>query len=632
MNLLSSERLQDSELVNIYALLSSELEGSESELAAEYARKGIAIAGQTGDTENLAYFYFRLAATYYYRSIYDSALACYDEVMRLVPDESRSARQDSLLIEALIDYGNVHNIRGNSPEALDYYFKALRKAEEMNMNKPVIDIYANIGQIYFSMNNFERCEEYFVRMRDLCNKLNDSLALAYALDGLCEVHAHRAEWDKALECADLANRIVSVHPEAKPSERMTGLLSLAMVWYDGFHDFDKALGYAVQALDYAEKCQQPLYVAHAQYQISSIYMGMKNYAAAEKAAREAFQADSSSAYVNTALHENITKANIMLGNRAAAMEYFERYKKWMNDYSNQNFQISLSEVEVKYESSKKDMEIISQSAKIAQSETERFVLTVVLAFLVIILALLSYILWLRIRRNRTLSEINATKDKFFNILSHDLRSPAIALRNGLKTLSGNVNVLNGNDIKEFASELLLTSDSQIELLESILNWARLQAGRMEYKPVKLDVATALRTELNIARTAATNKGVSLTTNIPADLSVTADPEMLRTVVRNLLNNAIKFTASGGNVSLNIQHTANRRCSFTVADNGTGMNDEQLKNIFRVDKRTSLLGTNGEQGTGLGLVVCKELVEKHGSKLTVTSVPAKGTQFRFDIAD
>jgi len=628
--MLTSGRSQDSELVNLYGELSRKLEGSESERSAEYARKGIALAEQLGDVESLAYLYFRLAGAYYYRSMYDSALVYQNEAISLIPEENRSKRQDTILTETLIDVGNIHNIRGSSPDALEYYFKALQIAEETKIEKPIIDIYANIGQIYFSMNNFEQCEEYFVRMRDLCYKLNDSLSLAYALDGLCEVHAHRAEWDKALECADLANRIVSVHPESKPSERLTGLLSLAMVWFDGFNEYEKALNYAKEALEYAEQCRQPLYVAHAQYQISSIYMGMKNYPAAEKAARQAFEADSSSAYVNTALHENITKANIALGNRTAAMEYFERYKKWMTEYSNQNFQISLTEMEVKYETSKKDMEIISKNATIAQRESERFVLAVVLVFLFIVLAMLSVILWMRSRRNRILAEINATKDKFFNIISHDLRSPAIAIRSGLKSMVENMKLMSVSEIKQFMSELFNASDNQVELLESILNWARIQAGRIEYKPALIDVGAALRTELNLARTAATNKGITLTADIPDDIFITADQEMLRTIVRNLLNNAIKFTKSGGCVSISTELTANRHCIITVTDNGTGMDEEQLKNLFRLDNRKSLHGTAGEQGTGLGLVVCKELVEKHGSKLNVTSEQGKGTRFWFDI--
>ncbi|MDR1779774.1 MAG: hypothetical protein LBR50_03460 [Tannerella sp.] len=627
---LLSGRLNGAALVNLYGELSRKLEGSESERAADYARKGMTLAEQLGDIESLAYLFFRLAGTYYYRSMYDSALVCYNEAIALIPENSRTKRQDTILTEVLIDVGNVYNIRGNSPSALEYYFKALKIADESKIKRSIIDIYANIGQIYFSMNNFEQCEEYFIRMRDLCSEVNDSLAMAYALDGLCEVHAHRAEWDKALECADLANRIVSVHPDAKPSERLTGLLSLAMVWLDGFHDYDKALDFAKQSLNYAEQCRQPLYVAHAQYQISSIYMDMKNYAEAEKAALKAFEADSSSAYVNTALHENITKANIMLGNMTAAMEYFERYKKWMNEYSNQNFQIALSEMEVKYETTKKDMEIISANATIAQRETERFILAIGLIFLFVVLAMLSWILWMRIRRNRALALINATKDKFFNIISHDLRAPANSLRTGLQLVHRTAETLKPDEVKEYSSELLKTADGQIELLDSILDWARVQAGRLEYNPSRIDLAAELRNELHLIRTSAKNKGITLTVNIADDTFVHADRAMLCTVVRNLLNNAVKYTSSGGEVCLEVAPLEHNRYAFTVSDNGTGMTAEQLDNLFRIDKRTSVNGTAGEKGTGLGLVVCKELVEKHGSTLTVKSEPGKGTSFRFEI--
>jgi len=106
--------------------------------------------------------------------------------------------------------------------------------------------------------------------------------------------------------------------------------------------------------------------------------------------------------------------------------------------------------------------------------------------------------------------------------------------------------------------------------------------------------------------------------------------MIRTIVRNLLNNAIKFTLSGGTVSLTTEKYSGDRCTILICDNGTGMNEAQLKNLFRLDNRFSHFGTAGEQGTGLGLVVCKDLIEKHGSKLFVSSIPGKGSRFWFDV--
>jgi signal transduction histidine kinase len=276
----------------------------------------------------------------------------------MLDGKTTAEKGNAILAATLVDMGNIHNIRGNSHTALEYYFRVLKLSGMDNTaDINLINTYANMGQIYLTMNNFAQSESYFRKMEQVCIDAGDSLSLAYALDGLCEVYLHNRQLEKALECAEIANRIVSVHPDATPREKMTGLLSLATVWFEGYRDEDRASRYAVDALGYAEQCNQPLYIAHALCQMSSIYLSQKKYLAAEETALRAFAADSTSSYVNTALHENIVKANIMLGNRNKAEDYFTRYKKWVNDYSQKNFQASLTEMEVKYETEKKETQI-----------------------------------------------------------------------------------------------------------------------------------------------------------------------------------------------------------------------------------------------------------------------------------
>ncbi|MDR1525223.1 MAG: ATP-binding protein, partial [Tannerella sp.] len=185
-------------------------------------------------------------------------------------------------------------------------------------------------------------------------------------------------------------------------------------------------------------------------------------------------------------------------------------------------------------------------------------------------------------------------------------------------------------LKEFYHELLDSANSNVELLNNLLNWAQVQTGRMQFKPTAADLSGTLRDEICLIRRMAEQKGVNFNVEIPVRTFVTADPRMLATIVRNLLTNAVKFTPEGGTVTLSAEMTEEKKAEITITDTGTGMTQEQITSLFCLDSRPSQPGTAGEQGTGLGLTVCREMLERHGSVLQIESQPNRGSRFRFVI--
>jgi signal transduction histidine kinase len=185
-------------------------------------------------------------------------------------------------------------------------------------------------------------------------------------------------------------------------------------------------------------------------------------------------------------------------------------------------------------------------------------------------------------------------------------------------------------LKRFYAELLRSANSEVELLNDLLSWARVQTGRMPFMPETFDAASVLQGEISLIRNMADSKGVAFDVGIPDGTLVNADSRMFSVIVRNLLTNAVKFTGKDGNVALAVEKTSADKCTVTVSDTGMGMTTDQLRNLFRIDNPSSTSGTSGEQGTGLGLTVCKELVEKHGSTLHVDSEPGKGSRFWFTL--
>lgn len=233
-------------------------------------------------------------------------------------------------------------------------------------------------------------------------------------------------------------------------------------------------------------------------------------------------------------------------------------------------------------------------------------------------------------KNAQLHELNAGKDKFFSIIAHDLRSPFNALLCLTEIISERFDSLPADKLKEYLAKLRLSSERLYDLLENLLTWSLLQRGLMEYRPKVFDLSKIANEIVELFISNAEQKNITLVHSVPSEIQVSADYAMVSTVVRNLVSNALKFTNSGGAIKVSAQASTSRLVEIAVEDNGTGMNAEDLEKLFRIDVQHTNAGTAGEQGTGLGLHLCKDLIERNGGKLWVESLVGKGTIFRFTL--
>lgn len=313
-----------------------------------------------------------------------------------------------------------------------------------------------------------------------------------------------------------------------------------------------------------------------------------------------------------------------------ALSNLEHYMLLNDSLFKESSQKQINEFQVKYETQEKELEIIRQQSEIDRHKTKQHIYIGGLIVAGILLIFLFIIVQLRNKRNHALAETNATKDKFFSIISHDLKNPAISLRDALQQLINHGDKWDSDSLSLYYEELLKSANGQVELLYNLLNWAQVQTGRMPYNPTQLDLTAELRPDIALIKNITDSKGITLDIRMPDSAIVTGDRNMLTTVVRNLLTNAVKFTDKGGRVTLEIKPEGKEGYTVSVADTGIGMSREQMETFFRIDSQRSLIGTAGEQGSGLGLVVCKELIEKHGSSLHVESEIGKGSLFRFKV--
>ncbi len=227
-----------------------------------------------------------------------------------------------------------------------------------------------------------------------------------------------------------------------------------------------------------------------------------------------------------------------------------------------------------------------------------------------------------------LKELNASKDRFFSIIAHDLKGPFQGLLGYSELLSRDIDRLDKEEIADFAKNLHSSSAQLFKLLENLLQWSRIQRGVIEYNPSDFLLYEVAVMNVDLINPNASRKNITVENKIEPDISVFADINMLNTVIRNLLSNAVKFTHKDGKIVLDASKTSTGKIKVYVSDNGVGMEDGDLKNLFKIDRQHTTTGTSNETGTGLGLILCKELVEKNGGEISVMSTPGEGTTFSF----
>ncbi|MDR1129578.1 MAG: hypothetical protein LBK96_01170 [Prevotellaceae bacterium] len=638
-----AEAAPDTTLVNLYFETGKEYEKTDMDSAVFFYRK----AGDLSDRIKWTAGQFRFTEEYggilQLKGLLDSALAVNERGLAI----ATASGNETHIATANSHIGNLYFYRNEYTRSLNYHLKAVSFFEKADSTRYLAVEYDLIQINYYNLKDYDRAIEYGNRALNLMSGDPDNLFLCNICMNLGNnyIDSHPRRYREAWDAYTNALRIAKLHNNLFNEFLIE--INLAYYFYVQHNpDLKQAEPHLQRGLELCEIFDAPYAHGILYQEMSDVEWIKGNFdksrywiaKAMEIAEKNHFTADIGTCYkilANLALNEKD-----YTGHR----DYVWKADSIRNELTGETVLKSARELEVKYETEKKELQLAGQQAVIGRQKAVGFALAGGLALLAIILFLLWYMLWLRSKRNRALSSLNtaleerndalagmnATKDRFFSIISHDLRNPALAQRNALQMLSDHSGQWDAATLKEFYRELLDSADSNVELLNNLLNWAQVQTGRIQFKPTAIDLSDTFRDEIRLIRRTAAQKGVSFNVEMPDRAIVTADPRMLATIVRNLLTNAVKFTPEGGTVTLSVEKIDATKTEITVTDTGTGMTHEQIATLFSLDSRPPQQGTAGEQGTGLGLTVCREMLERHGSILQIESYPNRGSRFRFVI--
>lgn len=232
--------------------------------------------------------------------------------------------------------------------------------------------------------------------------------------------------------------------------------------------------------------------------------------------------------------------------------------------------------------------------------------------------------------NQELQELNKTKDKFFSIIAHDLKSPFQGLLGLSEFMAMEDSNFTKTELLTYAKEMHKSASNLYKLLENLLDWARIQRGTISFRQQELDLSFIVFQSIEVINQMALQKGITIINKVPINEIVLADEKMVETILRNLLSNAVKFTNRDGMINVMTKKINDKMIEVSVSDNGIGISEKNIQLLFKIGEKISSKGTDNEPSTGLGLLLCKEFVEKQGGQIWVESEEGKGSTFKFTL--
>lgn len=581
--------------------------------------------GRATDNKNLQARSLNLMGVVY-RNLgnYDKSINVYRNALRLAEEV-----KDSIQIAySFNNIGGIYRLEGNNALALEYIIKALDVFEKLGNKEGMSFCTINIGLIYRRQGNYIKALEYLNYTLRLREEIKDRPGRALAMNLIAEVHFDIGEMNAALKY------YYEVEKEYEAVDDKKGLAAtwggIAGVFYEQ-KDFSKALEYRQKSLELSIKINYLEGQVHNHINLGLIYAQLENFKQADIEFAEALKIANSmkEIYVQIDTYKNFAKYNELKNDFKEALHYFKKYTSLKDSVMKQENVALLAEMEAVYKSERAEKENSVLSKDLELKEKQRNYL-IVIVFLILVMVVIVYGRYYSKKiANKKLEESNAVKDTFFRLIAHDLKTPFNAIFGYTEILKEDFSQLTEKEKLKFIDNIGNAAKQSYQLLENLLMWSQSQAGRLDFNPLKIDLKLNILESKELLMPAAKNKNINIKIDCDDNLTVFADPQMLTTVFRNLISNAIKFTYPGGSITITAIEEPND-VNVSVIDTGMGMNMETVKKLFKLNEISTHNGTQGEKGTGLGLILCKDFIQLHKGRIWVESELGKGSKFIFTL--
>ncbi len=670
--IIDKDEVNDSLRMDAYRLLGWEIRRKDPSEALKYTEHALTLAKKINCYACKGTLLANIGHLYWRKGNFSQSFAYLLEARDIV-NEIDDVMSYARILNHL---GILFSGQGHYDQALEHYLQALEVYHELDSAAIIARVLNNIGVVYMHQNDYEQAEEFFLRFFEINEMLDDDRPLAFALNNLGTVYKKRGELDRALSYLERAKEI---------REEKQDLRELAItIRTIGYLNFKKGQHY--EALDFLSEAKN-LYLQVGDQQsmarllcdLGEVYTATNQYHRAEDYYRRSLQKSESLGLPSLCLETyfHLSKLMAQQQNHEQAYTYQEKYLELRDSTQDRDSRRRVIELQMMYDRERQsgEIELLTKSNEIAELnlEKQRLFQRFLIVFIVLILLILVAIYYRfreakRINRilesqkeeivdsnNRLkdlnnslieekqkvdelneklreseshLKEANKTKDKFFSIISHDLRNPFASIVSFSRILKRDIQDLSNEELQELARELDKSVIKINSLLENLLQWSRTQTGKITYQPDYFELDSVISEAVNLFSGAAREKNVEIIDRT-GKYKVYGDMNMTETIVRNLLSNALKYSYPGGKVEI-AARKYNGMLEVSVKDEGVGIPEEDQAKLFRVDTLFSTYGTSDEKGSGLGLLLCKEFTRRQGGDIYIESEEGMGSEFSFTI--
>ncbi|RLD60920.1 MAG: hypothetical protein DRJ05_03665 [Bacteroidetes bacterium] len=594
--------------------------------------------------------------------LYTEALAYIDSVP-MQPEEAYLLKSEIMLDLAYIYL--VYSAEYN--RSLDLFIKVIKRGEHSHDTAILIKANRLLGFNYRYLKKYNKSLNYFNASFIYAKAYNDTIAMISAINEEANVYFYLDDFEKSkrlhLDALELAKGVNYSHGINFVSN------DLALL-YTELGKYNEALEYFLLVHNYGKQINNNRYICATAINIANVYLKLEKY-------------DSVQFYYEIAekiaINDNLrdTKLDVfrglndlyyVKGDYKNAYKYQEKHFGIRDTIFNLEKEKQIADISTKYEAGKKEKEnkVLKQQNVIQELELEkgksRFIFTILIAGIIVVfiisIALILYrsnlqkkrtndelknknkqitlqknqlieTLKFLSKREKELEEANITKDKFFSIIAHDIKNPFTSILGFSNMLRDDFDNLSLAEQKKYAGIISESSENLYKLLDNLLQWSRAQTNRIEFHPEKFDLSILLENNVALYKNAALKKKIEIIPDFKSGVNIFADKSMADVVIRNLLSNAIKFTKLNGRIKISAIENIDK-VKIGIIDNGVGIEKSKIKKLFRIDSKVKSEGTDNEQGTGLGLIICKEFVERNGGKIWVESKKNMGSSFFFSL--
>ncbi len=575
---------------------------------------------------------FVLAKTYYFEQRLDSALIFFNKALDHTGDLPK------LRAESFFNIGRTYFYRSDYVSALENFVSAIKMYEQIGDSDGQAKTNNAMGIVSSIMGEEKSALEYMQKALVLNEASGDSAGMAGTLDNMGNVYARMGDLNTSLS---LGLRSLKI------KETIGDKRALA-ISYENLGDTYKELGDLDNSMDYYIKSLALVREEGSDYYLAFTFLNMAKIFLAKDEFRSAvLYADSA---LNISIRHNqieniqfaydiLHNVSLKRGEPLRALEYYKKSIAYRDSLFNLDKQRIIEDLKTSYETEKKEQTIqqLEQDREISQLQALQERQLRYIMFLVAIVLLLSAgFIFYRYRlkektaklldlKNEELQKLNATKDRLFAIISHDLKSPLSAFSTVTGSLTENFDRLEKDQIKDYLLSLKDSSRSLYDMMNNLLHWALTQTGQVPYKPIKLDVGALINDIIQQLRLAIESKKINIVFDFGDNLTMESDYNMLTIIFRNLLANAIKFSHVGKEIRLSA-HKIEGKIKVMVEDQGIGLSEEDQSKLFLFETDVQQIVHSKEKGTGIGLRLCKELTEKLDGLIEVSSQIGQGTKF------